>query len=31
MQDNLIESTPSAYAYPLLIKHLLQTPHAPRG
>jgi fatty-acyl-CoA synthase len=28
MPDNLIESTPSAYAYPLLIKHLLHTPFA---
>jgi fatty-acyl-CoA synthase len=26
MPDNLIESTPSAYAYPLLIKQLLHTP-----
>src|SRR5574337_1069213 len=26
MTDNLIETTPSAYAYPLLIKHLLNTP-----
>ena len=26
MRDNLIESTPSAYTYPLLIKHLLHTP-----
>jgi fatty-acyl-CoA synthase len=26
MQDNLIEATPSAYAYPLLIKQLLHTP-----
>jgi len=25
---NLIERTPSAYAYPLLIKHLLHTPLA---
>ncbi len=31
MLDNLIEITPSAYAYPLLIKHLLHYPmaHAP--
>ena len=31
MPENLIESTPSAYRYPLLIKHLLHTPliHAP--
>ncbi len=28
MQDNLIEATPSAYAYPLLIKQLLHTPFA---
>jgi acyl-CoA synthetase (AMP-forming)/AMP-acid ligase II len=28
MPDNLIESTPSAYAYPLLIKQLLHTPVA---
>jgi len=26
MPENLIESTPSAYSYPLLIKHLLHTP-----
>src|SRR5467141_670119 len=26
MPDNLIEVTPSAYSYPLLIKHLLYTP-----
>lgn len=32
MRENLIESTPSAYSYPLLIKHLLHTPliHAPQ-
>src|SRR6266436_4798043 len=32
MPDNLIEVTPSAYSYPLLIKHLLYTPllHAPQ-
>jgi fatty-acyl-CoA synthase len=32
MPDNLIEVTPSAYSYPLLIKHLLHTPlvHAPQ-
>ena len=31
MPENLIESAPSAYTYPLLIKHLLHTPlvHAP--
>ena len=31
MADNLIEASPSAYAYPLLIKQLLLTPlvHAP--
>jgi len=30
-EADLIERTPSAYAYPLLIKHLLHTPlaHAP--
>src|SRR4028118_317004 len=30
-EDGLIERTPSAYSYPLLIKHLLHTPlaHAP--
>ncbi|PKO31896.1 MAG: long-chain fatty acid--CoA ligase [Betaproteobacteria bacterium HGW-Betaproteobacteria-7] len=28
MQDNLIQSTPSAYGYPLLIKQLLHTPLA---
>jgi hypothetical protein len=28
MPDNLIESTPSAYTYPLLIKQLLHTPFA---
>jgi len=28
MPDNLVESTPSAYTYPLLIKHLLHTPFA---
>jgi acyl-CoA synthetase (AMP-forming)/AMP-acid ligase II len=28
MSDSLIEHTPSAYDYPLLIKHLLHTPHA---
>ena len=26
MPDNLIEITPSAYDYPLLIKHLLHSP-----
>ena len=31
MQDELTNGTPSAYAYPLLIKQLLHTPlaHAP--
>lgn len=31
MQDELTNTTPSAYAYPLLIKQLLHTPlaHAP--
>lgn len=31
MQDEFMDSAPSAYAYPLLIKHLLHTPlaHAP--
>jgi len=28
MQDGTTDSTPSAYAYPLLIKHLLHTPFA---
>jgi fatty-acyl-CoA synthase len=28
MTDNLIEATPSAYAYPLLIKHILDAPRA---
>ena len=28
MRENLIESTPCAYAYPLLIKQLLHTPFA---
>jgi fatty-acyl-CoA synthase len=28
MTDNLIEATPSAYAYPLLIKHILDAPLA---
>jgi len=28
MQDNLIQATPSAYSYPLLIKQLLHTPLA---
>mgnify|MGYP007048154790 FL=1 len=28
MHEHLIESTPSAYGYPLLIKQLLHTPRA---
>ena len=29
MPDNLIEFSPSAYQYPLLIKHLLHYPLSP--
>jgi hypothetical protein len=30
MHDQTMNATPSAYAYPLLIKHLLHTPLAHR-